>query len=287
MLDISLEKLILSEEKMLDKLEVKLKNKLNINPESENDLFNLAEILRKSGKLDDAKHYYKKTLEISQNNYKAQYLYNLLSLSKNESEYPDNYKPIPFVVYDNFLNEKELHILWSSVFNKKDSFKKSKTYKGQENSRLSYSIDEECLPEISEFLIPKLKKGFYDSSKFLNLQVWNENIIEFKIVYYPDGSYFNIHIDNSYYSETKINRYITFVYYFHREPKAFKGGELILFDTDKQNKLYTNKYTRIIPENNKVIFFPSRNNYHQVKQIRCDSTSFEHSRFTITGWTHL
>jgi Rps23 Pro-64 3,4-dihydroxylase Tpa1-like proline 4-hydroxylase len=96
--------------------------------------------------------------------------------------------------------------------------------------------------------------------------------IEVHLTCHNDGDYFKEHSDNG--TPETNNRIITFVYYFHKVPKQFRGGELILSLMDP---------IKLSPINNSVVFFdPSIR--HEVKPIFCPSRRFEYSRFTLNGW---
>lgn len=80
-------------------------------------------------------------------------------------------------------------------------------------------------------------------------------------------------------------RVLTYVYYFHREPKSFTGGELVIYDSKSENGyLVAAKSHKVIqPTNNTIIFFPSQC-MHEVLPVSCPSEYFADSRFTINGW---
>jgi Rps23 Pro-64 3,4-dihydroxylase Tpa1-like proline 4-hydroxylase len=72
------------------------------------------------------------------------------------------------------------------------------------------------------------------------------------------------------------SRELTFVYYGHREPLPFTGGELRMIDGDAAT---------IVPHQNSIVFFPSHY-LHEVMPIYCPSGRFEDSRLTFNGWLH-
>jgi Rps23 Pro-64 3,4-dihydroxylase Tpa1-like proline 4-hydroxylase len=81
----------------------------------------------------------------------------------------------------------------------------------------------------------------------------------------------------------RVNRVINFVYYFHRVPRPYTGGELLLFDSDVEADTYTRaRFTRVVTEDNTIIFFPSPY-YHSVLPVECPSKDFSDSRFAING----
>ena len=100
-----------------------------------------------------------------------------------------------------------------------------------------------------------------------------------------DGDYFRVHNDNS--QANWPSREITYVYFFHREPRAFSGGELVLYnsceDSGVPEPVAARK--RITPEQNTIVFFNS-SVLHEVTPVRCPSQRFADSRFTLNGWLH-
>jgi hypothetical protein len=99
------------------------------------------------------------------------------------------------------------------------------------------------------------------------------------------GDFFHCHIDNG--ADPVAAREITFVYFFHREPKQFSGGELRIYDSRRENDNYvpTANYRTIVPEQNQLILFASGLS-HEVTPVECPSRNFADSRFTVNGWIH-
>jgi Rps23 Pro-64 3,4-dihydroxylase Tpa1-like proline 4-hydroxylase len=100
-----------------------------------------------------------------------------------------------------------------------------------------------------------------------------------------DGQFFRKHTDND--SGSVRTRTLTFVYYFFREPKSFRGGALRLYDTqlDERGKVKAGSFQTVHPMQNQIVFFPS-DCLHEVLPVKCPSRRFEDSRFTINGWIH-
>lgn len=99
-----------------------------------------------------------------------------------------------------------------------------------------------------------------------------------------NNDFFKIHTDSGYKADIQ-SRALTFVYYFHEFPKCFTGGEILLFDTDTEKNIFRTRFTKLIPQNNSIVFFPS-NFYHQVTPVHLKKDNFESGRFAIHGWLH-
>ena len=98
-----------------------------------------------------------------------------------------------------------------------------------------------------------------------------------------DGDFFKVHRDSG--DQETAARELTFVYYFHREPKGYTGGELLLFDPRLVDGglVKADSFSVIEPRNNSMLFFPSRCD-HEVLAVHCPSEKFADSRFTVNGW---
>jgi Rps23 Pro-64 3,4-dihydroxylase Tpa1-like proline 4-hydroxylase len=75
------------------------------------------------------------------------------------------------------------------------------------------------------------------------------------------------------------------VYFFHREPKQFAGGELRIHDARLGSNGYESegRYQAIAPEQNQIVFFPCEL-MHEITAVNCPSRQFADSRFTLNGW---
>jgi SM-20-related protein len=109
--------------------------------------------------------------------------------------------------------------------------------------------------------------------------------VEVQLTASNDGEYFKTHNDNTH--NALRSRKLTFVYYFHVEPKAFTGGELRLYDPRLINGQYIAEPTfrEVAPRQNQMVFFSSHL-MHEVRPVSCSSQRLQDSRFTVNGWLH-
>ena len=107
--------------------------------------------------------------------------------------------------------------------------------------------------------------------------------MECQITAHGDGDFFNTHTDNG--LPDIAHRRVSYVYYFHREPKQFTGGHLKIYDTlivgteESCGPLTAD----IDPPGNSLAIFPS-SCHHEVTLIHCGSTALADQRLTINGW---
>ncbi len=107
--------------------------------------------------------------------------------------------------------------------------------------------------------------------------------IEMQMTASGDGDFFRMHRDRD---ETDT-REISFVYFFHAEPRQFSGGELRVFDNEivKGTSVPTDRTQLISPRPGMAVFFASRTE-HEVLPVRVHTGEFRNSRFTVNGWIH-
>jgi Rps23 Pro-64 3,4-dihydroxylase Tpa1-like proline 4-hydroxylase len=108
---------------------------------------------------------------------------------------------------------------------------------------------------------------------------------ELQITASNDGDFFRVHCDDA--QETIASRRLTFVYFFHREPAQFEGGELRLHDSVNtgQHPVSAGSLQKVLPQQNQIVFFPC-STLHEITPVHCRSRAFADSRFTVNGWLH-
>ncbi|TQF07259.1 oxygenase [Kitasatospora acidiphila] len=111
----------------------------------------------------------------------------------------------------------------------------------------------------------------------------------------PDCS-LNVHNDGDFYRSHQDSdmrfaprRLLTFVYYLHRTPRPFDGGELRMFDaalplhTGTAGRWQERTWRDWEPEHDSIVFFlPTA--WHEVRPVSCPSKRHADSRFAINGW---
>jgi SM-20-related protein len=107
--------------------------------------------------------------------------------------------------------------------------------------------------------------------------------VEAQITASNDGDFFLLHDDNG--SEGVSARRLTFVYFFHGEPRQFEGGQLRIHDAHLKEGEYVSDGTfeTIVPQQNRIVFFPCELQ-HEITAVTCPSQLFADSRFTLNGW---
>lgn len=174
---------------------------------------------------------------------------------------------MPFVQLHNFLSTTDHDRLLTFTLSQQQSFTPTTTSTNAADYRRSLVLHN--FPEFSTLIEQRIYAALPPLWQQLDLLPITTNRYESQLTAHNDGNYYKRHNDNG--SPDTARRILTYVYYFHRSPKGFSGGELQI------------EGEAIAPIDNSIIFFSS-GIMHEVLPVRCESKSFEDSRFTVNGW---
>jgi Rps23 Pro-64 3,4-dihydroxylase Tpa1-like proline 4-hydroxylase len=205
----------------------------------------------------------------------------LPTLANAQVELANPVLPSVCVQIDQFLSQELWQKLYAYAIAKEKTFVSTTTSTDDPDYRRSQYLP--YFPEFSDLMIGQVKATMPDVIKHLNLNSFEITQVEAQLTAHNDGNYYKIHNDNG--SPDTATRELTYVYYFCKEPKAFEGGELVVYDSKIENNFYVaaESSQTIQPRNNSIVFFLSRY-MHEVLPIKCPSQKFADSRFTINGW---
>ncbi len=192
------------------------------------------------------------------------------------------------VVLDEFLAPQELEELTRFTLEHERDFQSSEVYspsleKGVINDDYRRSRVLMELPEQQEMILARIKSVLPQVLEKLGMEEFAIADTEVQITASNDGDFFLCHDDNG--SEGVASRHLTFVYFFHKEPREFEGGELRIHDSHLQDGRYVSdgSYQTIVPQQNQIVFFPCEL-MHEITPVKCASHRFADSRFTLNGW---
>ena len=211
----------------------------------------------------------------------------LAILSGESLSWTDTEGPVPFVQLNDFLPEERKAQLWDLVGRSSDF----------QQARVSYddgdSVDAAMrrahvargAAQIREWFLPLIEAAIEQRQVLPRLGLAPFTVIdrELQITGHGDGDFFHLHKDSG---AENAPRHLTYVYYFHRQPIRFGGGELLLYDQDGGGRsIGPIAFTRLAPMDNSVILFPS-DRWHAVSEVTMRSPDPLDARWTVNGWLH-
>lgn len=195
---------------------------------------------------------------------------------------PPDVERSQILVFDDFLSAPDHARLLAYALTNEARFVSTTTSTNDLSYRQSVVLHE--FPEFAELFRRRIRALLAEVAAGLPCAALGQTI-EAQLTAHNDGNYYKVHNDNG--SPDTARRELTFVYYFHRQPKAFTGGALRVFDTVVRNGYYVaaDSDRLIEPMDNRIVFFLSRYQ-HEVTPIACPSRAFADGRFTVNGWVH-
>ena len=192
------------------------------------------------------------------------------------------------VVLDEFLAPQELETLTRFTLEREAEFKASEVYSpSAENGVRNYSYRRSRvlmeLADQQELILTRIKSVLPRVLEQLGMEEFTITDVEAQITASNDGDFFLLHDDNG--SEGVSARHLTFVYFFHKEPRQFEGGELRIHDAHLSEGEYVcdGTFETIVPQQNRIVLFPCELQ-HEISAVKCPSQLFADSRFTLNGW---
>jgi Rps23 Pro-64 3,4-dihydroxylase Tpa1-like proline 4-hydroxylase len=196
--------------------------------------------------------------------------------------------PAQCLVLDEFLAPQELQELLRFTLAHQAEFHASEVISPaggviDYQHRRSHVLDQPG--PYQELILERVKTVLPSVLKRLNMEECPITRTEVQVTASNDGDSFAVHTDDGH--DEVASRYLTFVYFFHREPKQFTGGELRIHDSRLRGKQYVSEgsYQTIVPEENQIVFFRCAM-VHEITPVQCSSGAFADSRFTLNGWIH-
>lgn len=196
--------------------------------------------------------------------------------------------PAQCVILDEFLAPQELEELTRFALEHEPQFTASEVVAptsergviDYEHRRSRVLTD---LERHQELLIRRIKMVLPQVVHKLGMEEFDIAGVEAQVTASNDGDFFRFHNDNG--SDRVAARHLTFVYFFHREPRQFEGGELRIHDARLEQDRYISagSYQTIVPRQNQIVFFPC-DMMHEITPVKCPSRLFADSRFTLNGW---
>lgn len=196
----------------------------------------------------------------------------------------------PWHRYSGFLTEEEREGLLGFALDNRERFKPSRLFGDVHDPERRISEKISKLGPWREVLERKVAEHLLDMFARTGTRPFEVEVVELELVAHNDGAHFTAHTDIPIgpgrkpvggARDSKQDRLLSGVYYFHREPKRFSGGALRLHRFGGEGA--EGDWVDIEPEQNSFVIFPSWAR-HEVRTISCPSRDFADSRFAVNVW---
>ncbi|MEN9232180.1 MAG: 2OG-Fe(II) oxygenase [Thermostichus sp. DG02_5_bins_236] len=203
---------------------------------------------------------------------------------------PFRFYPCKYIKIDDFLPAEINQAILAKAIACQEQFIPAKSYSKNNTEaeslkfRRSVRLDLAHFQEYGSLLREKTLAVAPKIFAELGIETFDIQIFEMEMIASHDGCYFTPHTDNSY-PQTAF-RQVSCVYYFHKDPKPYRGGELRIYDTQRRRPdppLMHGAYDEVVPSNNSMVFFLS-SCLHEILPVFSPSQALADSRFTINTW---
>ena len=267
-----------------DQADEALRRRLAVGPRNTDTLWRLAEIHRRQGNFAAARSLYGSLRERGSNPLKAAWLHAMLSGNGAPEPAPGGIRPAPFVRMTNFLAPDECDRLLALGLAARERLVPAKVGRGRVDPEVRVNLevgDRSTATEIRLQIAPKVRSLVPEILARLRMDGIGRCSIEMDMRVYLDGGFYQAHRDNQ--SESHRQRKLSFVYFLHREPRRFSGGDLLLHDMDTDAGAYSpGEFSRIVPLRNSIVIFPC-GCWHQVTPVQCGTDDFGDGRWAVNG----
>jgi predicted 2-oxoglutarate/Fe(II)-dependent dioxygenase YbiX len=181
-----------------------------------------------------------------------------------------------YLIFEDVLGDEQNREIYRLALSKRELFAGSRTspnrlYPDWRRSTVIYDCE---LAAVASRIEHEIKSRLPHAVRSLGIPAFDADSMEIQLTSHNDGDYYHWHTDNG--SRETSSRALTFVYYFHCLPKAFSGGELVIY-------MQNGESAAIEPRNDSLVLFSSSMK-HEVRPVSCPSKRFADGRFTLNGW---
>ena len=192
--------------------------------------------------------------------------------------------PAPVMIVDDFVGRAAAEQFLQYAIANESGFRPSKVVLRHldiiDGSRRVSKVNSDIDP-VMPWIESAIRKAVDEAIPKLGLVNVDSYLLEPELAWCGDGGFFKIHADTLNRDRSANQRVLTMVYYFHKEPKGFTGGQLRLYGLGADANCGAQH--EIEPRFDRAVLFPSWYP-HEVLPVHCSSDAFADGRFAITCW---
>ena len=265
--------------------ELELKRRTAGQPLAARRLMALAETHRCQGNFEAAIEIYEQVASAQRGDWrKAAWLHAMLRQGQLPFVPPSGVWPAPFVYIENLLPRTEHERVLAIALALAPRFQQARLGSGEyrhvdESRRRGLAIDQVGCEELRSLLVPRLRPLLVGIQERLRLSPNAPyRFSHIDLAAYPHGNFGGAHRDASPRPYPRLS--LNAVYFFHRQPLTFTGGDLLLYDTDVETGISSRlAFSRIAPTSNSLVLLPA-SYWHAVTQVASRSSALRDARLS-------
>ena len=268
--------------KLHGRAEAVLRRTLALDPGNARALLRMIDIHRGRGDLATALKLCRRLVRIDPGHRKARWLSAVLGGGTVPERRPSGPWPVPFVRIPGFLAPAEGERMLAYAMARRERFAAATTGSGElrkvrPSRRIGLTANDAACQDVKPWLIPKVREVLPEVMARLRAEWFDPDQapVRLQMTAYHDGGFTRLHRDPT---------PLIGICYFHRLPKPFSGGDLLLYDTDTAKGGYSPLgFSRIEPTANSIVFFSSDDHFHGVTPVAAETGDFADGRFSVNA----
>ena len=270
--------------KLFDKAEAALRRMLAAEPRNAAALARLGDLGRARGDFAAALTAYRRLLAVAPDDAAAAWAAAVLGGDRLPEAAGG---AAPFVRMTDFLPPASCDRLLRDVLAARERFAPARIRRNERNrnrevrNALVLDKDEPATRDVRSWFLPKLRAVLPEALWRLRMEDLDVGRVDTQVTVHPHGGFYAAHRDDAHLGSAR-RRVVSYVCYFHRAPRPFAGGDLLLHDAVRAGGGAAGAFSRIEPLCGSIVFFPS-GCLHEITPVACGA-EFGDGRFTVNGW---
>ena len=282
----------MTRDELFDRAEVALRRMLAVEPRNAAALARLGDLARRRGDFAAALTACRRLLAVAPADASAAWAVAVLGGDRLPEAPPPVGRIAPFVRMTDFLPSALRDRLLRDVMAASERFAPGPVTVGADaginfevRNVLVLGKDKSTKRDVDSLFVPKLRAVLPEVQRRLRMEDFDMGRIELQVTALLNGCFYAAHRDYHPQRRKTRRRLISWVCYFHRAPRSFTGGDLLLHDAaPRGGRGRAGAFSRIEPLCGSIVFFPS-DCLHEVTPVACGA-EFGNGRFTVNGWVH-
>ena len=268
---------LLRADRLHNQAEAALRQRLAEDPRDAKALLRLGDLQRRRGNFPAATEAYGRLRTLRLGDRRAPWLHAVAAGKQLPVAPPDGLRAAPFVRIRDFLSHAERECLSSTALAMRERFVPGGVGRGADRKvrPLERRALEANLPSrtgVCAWLVPKLRKALPKVSMLLRIDGLDRCRMSLAMVAHLDGGFGVRHRDPP---------SLSAICYFHRDPRPFSGGDLLLYDTEVETgRCGGADFSRVEPAGLSIVFYPGHY-VHEVTPVACKSGDFAAARLSV------
>lgn len=258
----------------------KLRQTRDQQPDNIKTLKRIGEVYRQMGMLQEAKEAYESILSFDKTHEEAlHWVYVLHFDLMAEVQTQLKERNAVFYIKHSLLGQEHEKLLLEFVAKNIESFKELGVFMNESNELMDSNIRQtkglRGCDDIGRRVLSWIENNYKELCDFFNIPHSSLKFTPTEITICGNGDFGLAHKDSEQNS-------LSFLYYFHNQPKSFSGGDLYIYDGDLQNDKSNHTYTKVNIQSDMFLIFPSHY-YHEITPVQCPDNNLLNGRMAFVG----